>query len=250
MRKKEYLLIGIGITIVALLFVWSRSERLTTAQGLARAMRASGAVASELRISGWSRLPDANLDDSEILALAEAGMAGLGIDSGRYKLSYGLDRQGRSVRAEAAEGDFYLAVTARSSKVGAGEDREAYLVITLRLTGENPASGDWNDKITAVLSRGGDSPQITTCLVGWLGGKLEKDQWLERLESSSGALRAVTHDRLVGPDYVSVTCFSPLLPGWVRAGDKQVNLNMAVRFSPYDNRTYVVAGSPVIIGEY
>ena len=252
MRKKQYLLIAVGIMTVALLFVWSsRNERLTAAQGLGRVMQASGATVSELRISGWSRLPTADLSDRELLALAESGMAGLGIDSSRYKLSFIQDRQERSVRAETVDEGRYLAVTVRSLEAaGSGGDREIYLVIALRLAGENPAVEDWNNKVVAALAGSGDSPHITTCLVGWLGGKLEKDKWLERLDSSGRVLGAVTLDKLVQPDYASATCFSPLLPGWVKAGDKRVNLNMAIRFSLYDNRTYVVAGSPVIIGEY
>jgi hypothetical protein len=145
----------------------------------------------------------------------------------------------------------YLVVTARSlDAFGSGESPKAYLAISLRLAGENPAAGEWNNKVMAVLSGFGGSPQITTCLVGWLGGKLEKDKWLEKLDSCSRVLGAVALDRLVQPHYASVTCFSPLLPGWVAAGGKPVNLNMAIRYSLYDNRTYVVIGSPVITGEY
>jgi hypothetical protein len=252
MRKKQYLLIAIGITTVAaLLFGWSQSERLSAAQGLERAMRTSGATVSELRISGWNRLPAADWSNGELEAMVEAAMAGLGIDFSRCKLFYSQDGQERSVRAETADAGRYLAVTARSSEpLAAGGDREAYLAITLRLTGENPAAGNWDNKVMAVLSGVGGSPQITTCLVGWLDGKLEKDEWPEKLDSTGRILGAVTLDRLVQPDYASVTCFSPLLPGWVKAGDKRVNLNMAIRFSLYDNRTYVIVGSPVITGEY
>ncbi len=38
----------------------------------------------------------------------------------------------------------------------------------------------------AVLSGAEVSPQITTCLVGWLGGKLEKDEWLGRGGGQAG----------------------------------------------------------------
>jgi hypothetical protein len=64
------------------------------------------------------------------------------------------------------------------------------------------------------------------------------------------ALGASIIDTLIQPGFASITGFSPILPDSLTVGDKRINLNMAMRYSPYDNRTYVIVASPVIPGEY
>ena len=64
------------------------------------------------------------------------------------------------------------------------------------------------------------------------------------------ALSASVFDTLIQPGFASITGFSPVLPDCLTVGDKRINLNMAMRYSPNDNRTYVIVASPVIPGEY
>ncbi|MDR3562517.1 MAG: YwmB family TATA-box binding protein [Negativicutes bacterium] len=240
----------IGIIIVALLFVAGRSEKLPAAEGLGRAMESAGVTVSEVRVSGWSRLPGVDPSAQQLVAITEAALTGLGISPGQSKIEFLEYRQGQAARAELADGNRLLTVDTRTIRPGkAGAPGQVFLTITVKVSGERAAADGWDKVVAATLRQAGGSPQITTCLVGWLDGKLEKDEWQERLTAAGRALGAAGFDTLMQPDFVSATSFSPLLPTWVAVGDKPVNLNLAIRFSPYDGRTYVTAGSPVILGE-
>jgi hypothetical protein len=70
------------------------------------------------------------------------------------------------------------------------------------------------------------------------------------LHKAGQALGATYAELTVQQGYAGMTGFSPELPEGIVAGDRRINVNMAVRYSPGDNRTYVVIGSPVIAGEY
>lgn len=247
MRKYQF---GLLLTFIALLLLY-RSEEVSVVEGLSRAVKATGATVCELRISGSSRLPVANLSDAELAAVTEQTLRKFSIKPGNYELKYKISERERLSWAEVSDGGMHLVVVTQVIyPAWNGQGPEAYLVINMETAAGKREIAEWHKKVAAILCDIGGSPRINTCLVGWLDGKLEKDEWLERLDTAGQALGAAVSDKLVQPNFASVTGYSPVFAEWVETGDKRVNLNMAMRFSPFDNRTYVIIGSPVITGEY
>jgi len=252
MRQKGLFLIVLMILVAFV--IPGRVEVLPAAEGLSRAIETVGATATELRVDGWCRLPRSVVRDADLTAIVKAGMAGLGIEPSQYRIICGDTwQQQRMVRALAEFGDnrHCLKVVVRViGPAAASVDSGIYMITVQQASGQKTAAEDWQKEITAALGQEGEQVQINTCLVGYLDGKLEKGQWRGKLADASRSLGVTTLDTLVQPEFASATGFSPMFPEGVRAGDKLVNLNVAIRFSPYENRTYVIAGSPAISGEY
>jgi hypothetical protein len=247
MRKYQY---GV-LVFIAILLGFYHTEQISVVEGLSRAVQATGATVCELRISGYSRLPVTNLSDAELAALTGQALEKIGVKPGDYELKYKKSERERLVWAEVNHvGMHIVVVTQVIYPVWNGQGPEAYMVINIEKTADTKVFREWHNKVAVILTDIGGSPRINTCLVGWLDGKLEKDEWLVRLNTAAEALGAGAVDKLVQPNFASVTGYSPVFTDWVQAGDKRVNLNMAMRVSPYDNRTYVIIGSPVITGEY
>lgn len=253
MRRSSFYALVAGLLLLALLAVYYPPAAVPAArvEALGLAMAATGATAQTISHNAWTRLPNAELTDAELAAVVETAMDRLGCKKGGYEARHSRSERHRLVRAELTGPGRHVVVMAQVVyPVWDRQRAEAYLVINTEMAAADADIGDSRGRVAAAAASGGGSPRITTCLVGWLDGKLEKDEWTNLLHKAGNALGAAVIDTLVDANFASMTAFSPELPDSLVVGDKRVNLNLALRYSPYDNRTYVVIASPVISGEY
>lgn len=254
MRRSFCYALMAGLLFLSLLMGGRAYEaaRETPGAMLAAAMTANGATVESLAINAWTRLPDAGLSDDELKALAAAVFTKLGYNPGQYELRHARSERHRLIKAEAAgDGQHIVVMVQVVYPVWNAASAEAFLVINAEALTADAAEADrLRERVAAAAAGAGGRPRITTCLVGWLGGKLEKDKWSEVLQAAGRVLGATDAAVAVQPNYASMTGFSPALPEGLVIGDKPVNINLAIRYNPHDNRTYVVFASPVITGEY
>jgi len=227
------------------------SVRAAKAETLAGAMAATGATADRFTVSTWTRLPAPEPDDAELEGVVTAAMASLGYQPGRYALRRAFSERHRLVKAELAEKGLYIVATAQVIyPVWDKGSPEAYLAINVENTAKPSEIAGWRVRLAGAGAAGGGGPRITTCLVGWLDGKLEHDERYKKLHDAGQALGAEVIDTVAEANFASVTAFSPGLPDSLVIGGRRVNVNMAVRYSPAENRTYIIIASPIITGEY
>ncbi len=218
---------------------------------LAEAMDAAGAKPDRITINACTRLPDAGLGDDGLKAVAAAALAKLGYNPGQYVLRHGRSERHRLVKAEVTDGGKHIDVMVQVVYPLREEaSAEAYLVINAEATAGIKDSAKLRGLVASAAGGGRGDPRITTCLVGWLDGKLEKDKWSEILHKAGRVLGVDDITVVFQPNYASLTGYTPALPERLTIGDKLINVNLAIRYSPHDNRTYVVIASPVITGEY
>ncbi len=253
MRRSVCYALMSGLLFLSLL-IWSLADsgaQAARVELLEEAMAASGATTESVTFNAWTKLPDADVSDDRLKELAVAAMARLGFGPGQFELSHARSERHRLVKAEQAGGGLHCVVTAQVIYPAWNrENAAAYLMVNAEAL---TAAGDTDrlrGRVAAAAACGGGKARITTCLVGWLDGKLEKDKWPEALHKAGQALGTADGEVVVQPNYVGMTGFSPALPEGLVIGDKRVNVDLAIRYSPLDNRTYVVIASPVIAGEY
>lgn len=222
------------------------------ADPLASALQATGAEAGEVSINAWGRLPVKPADEAALTRIVKQAMHEFGIDDTQVVLNQSTSRYQRMVRAEMTDDNSHLVVIAEELYPGGQtQAAEVYLVINLETRQYNEAAVvNSKAKISRIMAEFDGIPQITTCLVGWLDGKLMKDEQDRRLGDAFDAIEAKTVSSTTTDQYVSSTGMSPLIQQKLQVGNDQININMAMRYSPLDNRTYVIIGSPVITLEY
>ncbi len=226
--------------------VWAEPVEL-----LGEAMEAIGAATETVAFNAWTRLPDAGLSDDGLRHVARAAMAKLGYAEEKYDLKLTRSERHRLVKAEASgDGRHAVVMVQVVYPVWDKKSAEAYLVINTETQAAAADIASLRGRVAEAAACGGSSARISTCLVGWLDGKLDKEKWPEKLEKAGQALGATDAELTVQPGYAGMTGFSPGLPESIVVGDRRININLAIRYSPYDNRTYVVIASPMITGEY
>lgn len=219
---------------------------------LSAAMEAAGAKVEEFSINAWVKLPSDTLSDEQLQDIVQQVMSQLGVEKPNYQLTRQQTNKHTLVKAEMISPTFHILAIAQSiSSPISTLEPEGYLVVNIEAkAAENLSISHMQKKISIITKKIGPSPQISTCLIGWLDGKLRSGEWHKPLSDAFMVIDANIIDNLHTEQFASYTGFTSEIAEWLQVGDKKINVNMAMRYSQYDNRTYVTIGSPIITREY
>lgn len=92
--------------------------------------------------------------------------------------------------------------------------------------------------------------EITTCLIGYIDGKLSKTEIDEITLNSLHNMRCKIVDEYKDSQLVSYTAYTESIEDYILAGDDRINLNVALRYNEYDDQTLIWIGTPIITSGY
>ncbi len=214
------------------------------------AMQALGAETQQAILHGWAVLPRQDASEEELTAIVEAAAKELMLPAIQTKMSSSASGRHRLVRADLTEDNMQTAIIAQVLySSNPGKSAEVYMMINM--DGRNNSIQNAKEhKILQIIANQGAKAHISTCLIGWLDGKLDDGEMRFRLNHAFSAIHALVHDTVTDFYYTSMSGYSPDVDESLIVNDKKVNVNMAMRYSPTDNRTYCIVGLPVITEEY
>ncbi len=245
-------LIALCCSCLLLLSGMKHAPAASSYEPLHAAMLATGAKVEEWNIHAWVKLPDAQLSDAQLENLVEEVMRELGGETLEYQLIHQQGKERHIAQAEAISSTFHILTVAQVIVPRVRMDQvEGYLVINMEgKVDENISVQEMQEKIRRIIEKNGHSPQINTCLIGWLDGKLRDGEWRNSLQNALTITHARNINQIETEHFVSCTGFTPEIAEWLQVGDVPINLNIAMHYSRYDGRTYVTIGSPMITREY
>jgi len=92
--------------------------------------------------------------------------------------------------------------------------------------------------------------KVNSCITGYLKGRLSDRQINEigtRMLKSAGASNV---EGIRDSDLISISAFSSFIDEAINVNGKKVNLNFAIRYNSYEDRTYIWVATPIIVTEY
>ena len=191
---------------------------------LVDAFQSSGAdiVSSEIYFKGKAA-PSKKLEEIEKIAIELAtaldctknGLSEKNIDND--------DLEGVEVNGTSGE-NRSVSISAVRSK--GKTDGNCYITASIV---DNAGAGDLSalrSKVANVFGKYGvNEPSVNSCMTGSYGGKLDNN-------------------------LISVSAYTPSIVQAVEVNGQKVNLNLAVRFNSYEDKTYIWLATPVITTEY
>lgn len=249
MQRTLYSIIPLGIIAVFFTLYTAANDTAAEEQTLYTALQAADAQIEKNNLYGWGKLPDDDWHKESLEDLTGSVIAQLNGNDRNVSLHYEEDTEHRSVTGRCYNTNGAITVVTR--KQLQTKTQESYLFVSIETKGNKPENSNVvRQKIKNIFQNTGSSAQISTCLVGRLNGKLEQDDLTARLNRAFQAMNAQLTGKLEQINLVSYSGFSPLIPRFLAVDGQKTNVNLAIRYSPYDNRTYITIGSPVITGEY
>lgn len=218
------------------------------------AFRATGAAVESMDINGWAQINSEymNIDDMKGVAGKAARTLVEGEPDG---LSFRVEREKghRVVHAETfLTPQVFLDVVVTSIKPGPELETgpQSYLVMTI--TGEKTLEGlpEYYERIKAAVAEAGGRADMSVCISGILPGELDDAQVDSMIAAAFKAAGARAAKPLDGTGFFSGCGYTPRLEQHIEVMGEKVNLNIAARYSDFENKTLIWIGAPVISLEY
>lgn len=113
-------------------------------------------------------------------------------------------------------------------------------------------SGEWNHieetilKVEEILKSNGINSKTTTCITGAFCGKLIKDEINDKIRMTIDKINGKIIEDYNNDNLVSISAYTPLIDEHIFVGNKKMNLNVAMRYNEYEDKTYIWIGTPII----
>lgn len=131
---------------------------------------------------------------------------------------------------------------------GGGNESHIYLKVSEDLTAEGLE--ELRTKASKVFKASGLNPKINSCITGSFDGKLEYAELNQICNEIFKVADARKVEGMRDERLISVAAYSPVIDDFIKVNDKKVNLNLAVRYNSYEDKTYIWLATPVITTEY
>lgn len=251
MKKARYVfLIPAIFALVFSLYclkVFTKTE--STESTLFKSFNYSGAKAVSSEIYLWGRLDEKRGGTKpEQVALNFSGGLGL-INNGTFSKRIIENDLFQKVEIHGTTRDNILAdVTVRYDKPENTGER----TVSANLSGDMPNAGleAAREKALKVFKKYSVNPKVNSCITGYFNGKLDNNRLNEVSKYVLKGVEARKVEGMRDDNLISVSAYTPILGDYIRVNGKRVNLNLAIRYSSYEDKTYIWLASPVITTEY
>ncbi len=95
-----------------------------------------------------------------------------------------------------------------------------------------------------------ENTNISISVVGFFEGRLSNDILNKKINAIIKTLKAKKVEELQDEDLISISAYSESIEGGVNAEDRKMNIQIAARYSSFDDKTFLWIGTPLINIEY
>lgn len=208
----------------------------------------SGLSFTEAAISGWVKMDKVceNIDDLKSLAHATNNFLSGG-DDFTYEVLEASDKK-VIIKSNYEWGSIKTAISTVHNDIAQNYESITAVDITQQAGMEN--INDIRRRLNECLSNYGTHVPVNICITGYTDGRMEQFQREKTVDDLFLSFRAIMVEKINNDNLISVSGYSRGLPDSIKSNNKDINLNVACRYSSFDNKTYFWLGTPVINIEY
>lgn len=96
----------------------------------------------------------------------------------------------------------------------------------------------------------GLNPKVNTCIIGCFDGKLDYEEMSRISEIILKGTKAKDIKGIYDNNLISISAYSPYIDNTIELEGKRLNMNIALRYNAYEDKTYIWLATPVITIEY
>lgn len=201
---------------------------------LERAFIATGAVQVDLNMNGWAQVGATEMSETQLKGLLRAAsQAAFGVIPA--KITYYEDSGTRIAQATYTAGKFNIEANAQS--LLSNGKYENYLIATVQ-TSEGTIE-EMERTLKNFFKAAGTKPELTTCLVGVIKGRISPEQATAIIGKVLGVLRAELQESYSDGNVINVIGYSPELPGGIKMAGRTSNLSLTMRFNADAGNTWL-----------
>lgn len=210
---------------------------------------ATGAKYEYSNINAWAKVSDKFISFDKLNDYVEKAMKSMSIDKKYVKTSKIENDNFRQIDVEYEDKNSrQVSIVAQSIKNGIKS--ETYVLVDEYLLNGYDDVLKERRLINGLYQSLKFRPRITTCFVGTFDGKLNKDKNSSIVKLVLDELNAKKVEGMEDENVLSVSAHSDKIKEYIEIGSEKINLNIAIRYSTFDNKTYIWVATPIIAIEY
>jgi hypothetical protein len=248
-RWKKALLLIILLAVLLVVFQMKPSPMGET-EALVAMIRTAGARVVEGEVQFYAILDEKfrTMEELEETLLDVADL--LGIQEGEVLRGEGetyrvLDINGQTAFGPTAQ----LVVQSNPGNEEAGFGPQTYLLLICRDTSADDLEA-MIERIDGLMMPLAPQGQISFYLTGERPGQLSYSEMDRLAHQALRAVRGKVVEEMKNEDIISLTGYTELVDRYVEADGERFNLNLAIRYDDYHDKTILWAGFPLIHGSY
>ena len=125
-------------------------------------------------------------------------------------------------------------------------DGETSLFINIIKKSQFVEINDIIEKIESFFNQYDEAISVTTCIVGTFDGYVNSDENEKTILKAIKLAKGTVVEKYKQDDVLSFSIYTPYIEECIYTGKRKMNLNIALRYNEYENKTYIWIGTPII----
>ncbi|GAE87263.1 YwmB family TATA-box binding protein [Acetivibrio straminisolvens] len=140
-------------------------------------------------------------------------------------------------------------ICAQSNRSGQDAGK-SYISLSLTSGPDEIGLEDIHDDLVDVLDKYKIESELNICITGYFEGKMDHKDLNKMSNRILKSARAKKVNGIAEKNLISVSAFAPSIDNSILVNGERVNMNIAIRYNSYEDRTYIWLATPVITVEY
>lgn len=252
MKNKYVMVLYVALILVIAAALSSRlgnlSHKTAIEDSLIKSMNSTKAQVIESTIGAWAQVNSQFLTEEQINAEMTAIIESIEPEKSTINIIKENSDEINKQTLHASSGNKHYNIAVESIKTEEGG--ETYVIMDVSIDSSSIELTSERQKLEQYFSAKGRNPEISSCIVGVYNGKLEENEMQMKVKAALASVKAKQVEGLNTDEVSSISAFSGNINDFILSNNKKVNMQIAMRYSSYDDKTYIWIGSPLIQVEY
>ncbi len=249
MKNKALLIFFIIILLLSgVLYGANEPDHSTVENVLGEGIESSGADILESTISCWGKINDIFMTAQQVEEKINKIILQLDLDENSIeRLSDSNEDISKQIIYAFKDNRSYEIAIESINNGGKGE---TYIIADVYINKDSNDLIKEKEKLELILKGMGEQIKCNSCVIGTFNGRLNDIEIQQKLQTVLSTVKAKRVEGIEEPTISSISAYSSNIETYIMSNDKKVNIQIALRYSAYDDKTYIWVGSPLIHVEY
>lgn len=217
---------------------------LSEEEALVTSFESTGAEVMESTISCWVKLDDKFTGYKQLKQQMDGIIGALKLENVMVVKDEGEDDDLCKLVIYGTKANKAYNIALESLKQDTGG--ETYIVFDIFIDKDYKELKAERQKITELLGRAEDEINFSSCIVGTYKGRLKEKDAERKSELALQSINAKPVEGIEDDGMKSISAFSTNVGEYVVSDRQRINVQLAIRYSTYDDKTYIWIGTPLI----
>jgi hypothetical protein len=223
-------------------------NKVSVEDSLIKSIESTKAQVLESTISVWAKINNSFMTEQQVEAEMKAVLAAIKPERTTINIVKKYDEELHKQTLYASVGSKYYNVAVESTKTAKGG--ETYVIMDVSIDNSTTELIAERQRLESYFAAKDVKPKISSCVIGVYEGKLTENEMRAKIADAMSSVKAKEVEGLASEGLNSISAFSGNINSFVLSNNKKVNMQIAMRYSSYDGKTYIWIGSPLIHVEY